>query len=339
MPELDEVLDRELLEWQPLSVPPFSALVERRARRVRARAAAATAALTAVAVGSVALTRGRATDEVGPSAPAPTSTAPAWQRLPDPDSPLDDAGTPLLGPVLVSTGGTGAAGVVVTPPAGTMALVLRLVCVSEGTGQVLDADGVAFLRVGCASSAETAAADSTVTVPVAERDLRRLRVLIDPAGTWRLSVLAAGEEVRTSGSRTWTAAAGVAAPPPVHLPRTSEFGLVRALTTTGAGLRVSVDRVDMLVGDRARAEAARRGEDPLVDDFLVDDRPELRTYPISPVAVVWGSIGLTGEPTPSRVPLSDWLRFCRTPAAAHTLFHFETTQVGVVVGIEEQYRP
>jgi hypothetical protein len=76
-----------------------------------------------------------------------------------------------------------------------------------------------------------------------------------------------------------------------------------------------------------------------VDDVLVNDRPELRGYPISPVAVVWGSIRLTGVPTPSRVPLSDWLRFCRTPAAADTLFHFQTTQLGVVVGIEEQYRP
>jgi hypothetical protein len=44
------------------------------------------------------------------------------------------------------------------------------------------------------------------------------------------------------------------------------------------------------------------------------------------------------EPWPKPTTVSVWSTFVTTPGAASTLFHFEIKD-GVVVGIEEQYRP
>ena len=75
------------------------------------------------------------------------------------------------------------------------------------------------------------------------------------------------------------------------------------------------------------------------DYYLVDDHPTLRRYRISHQAVVWGSLGLGRTVEPQQVPLEHLLTFLRTdPDRSSTLFHLEVED-GVVVGVEEQYRP
>jgi hypothetical protein len=142
-----------------------------------------------------------------------------------------------------------------------------------------------------------------------------------------------------TGTSPHVVASGIKAPPPTELMRTDEFGLVKALRRTGDGLEVDVDRVDMLGGAEAAAAAAAAGTDVSNDYFLRNDNQTLRTYKISPAAVVWGNITmLQKEPGAQRTTLARWLDFVGSPAAKDTLFHFEISD-GLIVGIEEQYRP
>lgn len=95
----------------------------------------------------------------------------------------------------------------------------------------------------------------------------------------------------------------------------------------------------MLGGAEAEAAAASRGTDVTNDYFLVNDNPRLRTYRISPDAVVWGSIKLHRTVEASRMRLDDLVAFVTSaPEDDLTLFHLDV-QGGIVVGIEEQYRP
>ena len=134
-------------------------------------------------------------------------------------------------------------------------------------------------------------------------------------------------------------APGIKAPPSTRLTGTDEFGRLVAVRGTADGLEVDVDRVDMLGGAEAEAAAAARGQDVSNDYFLVNDNPRLRTYRVSPEAVVWGSIMLHRTVEAARVPLHDLLAFVRAaPEDDLTLFHLDVED-GVVVGVEEQYRP
>jgi hypothetical protein len=142
-----------------------------------------------------------------------------------------------------------------------------------------------------------------------------------------------------TGATPHVVASGIKAPPPTELTHTDEFGLVKAVRRTDAGLEVDVDRVDMLGGAEAVAAAAAAGTDVSNDYFLRNDNQALRTYKISPTAVVWGNIAmLHKEPGAQRTTLARWQDFVDTPAGKETLFHFEISD-GLVVGIEEQYRP
>lgn len=104
----------------------------------------------------------------------------------------------------------------------------------------------------------------------------------------------------------------------------------------------------MLSGDEARAAAAADRADA-GDCYVVDDNPRTLTYDISPSARVYGSVRLRGVPELSALTLADWTRFqsggSRALAGQNvaeqvrgTSFHFQV-QDGLVVGIEEQYRP
>jgi len=126
----------------------------------------------------------------------------------------------------------------------------------------------------------------------------------------------------------------IKAPKATRLDRTDEFGLVHVVRV-GA---VDVDRVDMLSGVEAERAAAAHGGEVSNDYFLVNDNPRLRRYDVRPDAIVWGSIGMVGQPDAKRVTLAAWYRFLATDAGKHTLFHL-TVQDGAVVGIEEQYQP
>ena len=133
--------------------------------------------------------------------------------------------------------------------------------------------------------------------------------------------------------------AGIKAPPPTQLTHTDEFGLVTSVRARGDVIEVDVDRVDMLSGAEAAAAAAAAGADVSNDYFLRNDNPAVRTYRVSPIAVVWGnSAMLHKEPGAQLTTLARWEQFVATPAAKDTLFHFEIND-GAVTGIEEQYRP
>ena len=134
-------------------------------------------------------------------------------------------------------------------------------------------------------------------------------------------------------------ASGIKAPPPTELTHTDEFGVVKAVRRTGDGLEVDVDRVDMLGGAEAAAAAAAAGTVVSNDYFLRNDNQTVRTYNVSSAAVVWGNIAmLHKEPGAQQTTLARWQDFVGTSAAMDTLFHFEISD-GLVVGIEEQYRP
>jgi hypothetical protein len=134
-------------------------------------------------------------------------------------------------------------------------------------------------------------------------------------------------------------APGIKAPPPTQLAHTDEFGLAKAVRVHGSQIEVDVDRVDMLGGAEAQAAAAAAGTDVSNDYFLRNDNPALRTYRVSPTAVVWGNIAmLHKEPGAARTTLARWEQYVHSPDSELTLFHFQIT-AGVVTGIEEQYRP
>jgi hypothetical protein len=130
---------------------------------------------------------------------------------------------------------------------------------------------------------------------------------------------------------------GIQAPPAVHLSATDEFGRISDIAADGSWLRV--ERVDMLTGDAATRAAREDGREP-DGDYYLRERPEFWTrYQIDPAVVVWGSIRLNRTVEHGRVPLDQLIRFIDTDrAASETLFHFDV-QEGVVVGVEEQYRP
>jgi hypothetical protein len=129
----------------------------------------------------------------------------------------------------------------------------------------------------------------------------------------------------------------VQAPPASRLHSTDDFGLATVHSAKGTVV-VDVDRVDMLGGAAAELAAGRHGDQVVGDYYLVNDSPRVRRYAVSPDAVVWGSITLSRTVEPTRSTLAAWYRFLGTDLAKQTLFHFEIDH-GVVVGIEEQYRP
>jgi hypothetical protein len=143
---------------------------------------------------------------------------------------------------------------------------------------------------------------------------------------------------------------GLKAPDAQRLDRTDEFGAVTSFVRLADGtLRVQVNRVDWLSGQDAQVAAEADGTDA-GDYYVVDDNPRTRPYDISPTAEVFGSISLTGVPDLSARTLDDLIRFLREGSAAAmagqnveqqlrgTYFHLQIDE-GVVVGVEEQYRP
>jgi hypothetical protein len=130
----------------------------------------------------------------------------------------------------------------------------------------------------------------------------------------------------------------IKAPPPDRIAETDEFGVLVAVRETPQGLEVDVNRVDMLGGQEAEEAAAARGMDVSNDYFLVDDNPMLRTYRISPDVEVWGDISFGREPGLVRITVEDLRAHVEDPPWTGVLFHLDVEK-GLVVGIEEQYRP
>jgi hypothetical protein len=120
----------------------------------------------------------------------------------------------------------------------------------------------------------------------------------------------------------------IAAPRAEQLDRTDEFGIITAIS---GGLRISVDRVQMLSPETTADSPAYT---------IRNDSAKLRNYRVAPDAVVWGSIQMgLPEPWPQRATLMRWRAFVVAHLGQqHQLWHF-TVEDGVVTGIEEQYLP
>jgi hypothetical protein len=133
-------------------------------------------------------------------------------------------------------------------------------------------------------------------------------------------------------------AAGIKAPPPQNSAETDEFGVITAIRDNGR-TEIEVDRVDMLGGAEAEAAAAADGTDVSNDYYLRNDNPATRTYQLSPSVRIWGDISFGHEPGGVRIDLDELRTFLSSSELAKTtLFHLDVED-GLVVGIEEQYRP
>lgn len=166
-----------------------------------------------------------------------------------------------------------------------------------------------------------------------------MRLGSPPSPTVKASATATVVTSCAARGRRQAAVVRLEAPAPIRLSSTDEFGLVTTAARTSSGIEISVDRVQMLAGEKARREAEKRGEDFSNDYFLVNDNPQVREYQVSADTCVWGNIGFGYEPgDPQPVAVDDFFEFVRTDRARHTLFHFQVKD-GLVVGIEEQYRP
>jgi len=132
--------------------------------------------------------------------------------------------------------------------------------------------------------------------------------------------------------------ARIAAPRPLRLEATDDFGRVVAVRAAAAGWEIDVDRVAMLGGEEAEAAALAHGERVETDYYLVNDDPTVRTYTVAADCVVWGNIALGHPGEPNRVTLTDWRAFLGSETGKSTLFHFDLNGTSVT-GVEEQYRP
>ncbi|MCU1589632.1 MAG: hypothetical protein JWP11_888 [Frankiales bacterium] len=123
----------------------------------------------------------------------------------------------------------------------------------------------------------------------------------------------------------------------MRLAETDEFGLVvRAIRSQGR-VSVDVDRVDMLSGDEGEKAAAAAGQDYANDYFLVNNNPRTRRYVLAGAVHIW-RVDNAHADTPRAVTVTQWLTYLHTPTERKPLFHFDVEN-GLVVGIEEQYRP
>ena len=142
-----------------------------------------------------------------------------------------------------------------------------------------------------------------------------------------------------------TAARPAASPSPTAATATrrSDFGFIRSWYAKGGTFYLRFDRAVLLTGAAAdAASAAHGGESPVPNDYYIqNDNPRLRDVAIVDRAVVVGSQQLTGSPGPNPSSLGALLAFVSRggPQVAATPFHLTYNNYGLVVRVDEQYRP
>jgi hypothetical protein len=132
-------------------------------------------------------------------------------------------------------------------------------------------------------------------------------------------------------------AAGIKAAPTVFLPETDEFGIVVRTARTDGRVSVDIDRVDMLSGDEGKRAAAAAGQDYSNDYYLVNDNPRTRRYVLANNVKIWLE-NVTHPDRPGGISVSAWLDYLRGDRGREDLWHLDVER-GLVIGIEEQYRP
>ena len=96
--------------------------------------------------------------------------------------------------------------------------------------------------------------------------------------------------------------------PPVN--PVPDFGYLHTVVTTGGVTKLTFDRAILLTG-AAAASYAKAHKTEIDDDYIIqNDNPLIRTWTVSPTAVVTGSIQLSGKvaDTPSTIAaLQAWI--------------------------------
>jgi hypothetical protein len=323
MSDLPGAIDERIAAYTPPLVPSFAELTARKVRRDRRRLSAGGAAIAVVLVATAAAWAS------GGSAVRSTTDALGRRASSVPSSGVK--GDPV--PVAVDGGSFTMQG----DRSLSVVVVVATGCQPPGTAAAVAAESVDKVQLEMTVVAPDPSAAPPATCPL-EPVTRAVEVLLSqPLGDRAVIDLVGHRTLRAHGSRI---APGIQAPSAVELARTDEFGIVTGLTHVRGTLQISVDRVDMLGGAEAVAAAKAAGRDPLIDYFLRNDNPAVRTYPVSPGAVVWGSIQTLPqrEPWPQRTTLAVWSQFVAAHLGQVPMFHFQVDG-GVVVGIEEQYQP
>jgi hypothetical protein len=121
--------------------------------------------------------------------------------------------------------------------------------------------------------------------------------------------------------------------------------LVVDWSRSGGRIRLTLDYVQILFGDDANREAARRGlEVPVPNDYLiVNDNPRLRVFPVRPGIMVHvlynddGTMSYEGRD----ISLDAWYSRLTGPLADQysSSYFLVTVQGGEITRIEQQYTP
>jgi hypothetical protein len=123
----------------------------------------------------------------------------------------------------------------------------------------------------------------------------------------------------------------------------SDFGFIRSWTAKTGTIYLRFDRAILLTGKAADdASAAHGGESPVPNDhYIQNDNPRLREVVIGDQVKVIGSQQLTGSTGPNPSTLKALLTFVHNggPQLAATPFHLTYDANGLVVRVQEQYRP
>jgi hypothetical protein len=123
----------------------------------------------------------------------------------------------------------------------------------------------------------------------------------------------------------------------------SDFGFIRSWYAKGGTFYLRFDRAVLLTGAAAdAASAAHGGESPVPNDYYIqNDNPRLRDLAIVDRATVVGSQQLTGSPGPNPSSLGALLAFVHKggPQVKATPFQLKYNDNGLVVRVQEQYRP
>lgn len=121
--------------------------------------------------------------------------------------------------------------------------------------------------------------------------------------------------------------------------------LVVRWSRSGDRIRLTLDYVQVLWGDDANREAARRGlETPVPNDYLiVNDNPRLRVFPVKPgimVHVIYNDDG-TVRYEGRDITLDEWYARLEGPLADQysSSYFLVTVEDGVITKIAQQYTP
>ena len=124
----------------------------------------------------------------------------------------------------------------------------------------------------------------------------------------------------------------------------ADFGWLRSATTVSGGVDITFDRATWLLPDQIAAwNKANPGHTVVAaDDYAIGNvSKQLRTFRLTPDAVIFGSVALTGNEAPSRMTLAQFATAAHNNPSGVTvwLYHQYGGLTGDVVQLEEQFRP